>query len=451
MESSRKINLISLGCPKNLVDSEVMLGELARAGYAYTQDPEEAEVLLVNTCGFIQDAVKEAIDRIFDMVRIKEQFPGKKVVVTGCAVQRYGKDLQAVLSEVDLFIGTEAVGDIAAHINNLFADGGEPEKLIQPSDLYLMNSDSNRLLSAPYHSAYIKVTEGCANRCAYCLIPSIRGRLRSRAIEDIITEASRLADKGVKEIILVAQDLTAYGIDLGYGKNGLVRLLEALLHNCSMPWIRLLYLYPIKVTDELLKLIKDEERILSYLDIPLQHVSSRVLASMNRPYGREQIDNLIARIRNYLPHACLRTTFMVGFPGEKEEDIDQLAEFMETYRFQHVGIFAYSNEEECTAARLSDHCETKVKQARRKRLLGLQKKISHAINRSMVGKDVQVLVEGASKESDLLLEGRTWFQSPDIDGCIYLTSGSTAVGEFVTVLITDAHPYDLVGEIISAT
>lgn len=442
----RTVFTVSLGCPKNLVDTELMLGLLVEAGYTPCDEAEEADLLLVNTCGFIQSAVEEGIEEILNLVEVKERWPEKKLAVVGCMVQRYGADLARELPEVDLFIGTEGTQNLAARLKELAPAEKPLVHLAQPA--FLLDSTLPRKLSSPAHRAYMKVTEGCSNRCAYCLIPSLRGDLRSRGLADLENEAGLLAENGVRELTLVAQDLTAYGFDLGAGAPRLVDLLQKLLAASDIPWLRLLYLYPTRVNAALLEFMAANSRIVPYLDIPLQHVSDRILKAMNRPYGRKQIDALLEMIRSILPQAAIRTTFMVGFPGETEEDVAQLAEFMQTQKLAHVGIFGYSNEEGCAAWNLPDQCGEEEKSERRQRLMELQGCISLAANQAMVGKVEKVLIEGLSRETDLLLEGRTRFQAPEIDGCVYINAGIGNPGDIVEVLITEAHPYDLVGEIV---
>ncbi|HIJ79248.1 MAG: 30S ribosomal protein S12 methylthiotransferase RimO [Desulfobulbaceae bacterium] len=445
---AQKVFIVSLGCPKNLVDSEMMLGVLAESGFLPCDSSEEADLLLVNTCGFIQSAVEEGIDEILALVDVKLAHPEKKLAVVGCMVQRYGADLAKEFPEVDLFVGTEGTQNIGERLQGLAGSSFNKVQLAAPT--FLVDSTMPRRLSTPAHRAYMKVTEGCSNRCTYCMIPSLRGPLRSRSLDDLVAEARILAAAGIKELTLVAQDLTAYGHDLGPGSARLVDLLTAILAETEIPWLRLLYLYPVRVDERLLRFMAAQPRIVPYLDIPLQHVSSKVLKAMNRPYTREQVGGLMRLIRDHLPQAAIRTTFMVGFPGETEEDVDQIASFMEEYRLAHVGIFEYSNEEGCAAHAMADQCPDEVKAARRARLMELQASISLELNKQMVGQVQQVLVEGVSKETDLLLEGRTGFQAPDIDGCVYINSGECAPGEFVDVLITEAHPYDLVGELVEA-
>ncbi|MDR9501020.1 MAG: 30S ribosomal protein S12 methylthiotransferase RimO [Desulfurivibrionaceae bacterium] len=436
---------ITLGCPKNRVDSEVMLGLLLEAGYLITAEPDQADILLVNTCGFIQPAVEEAIDTILDLVAVKKQHPGMKLVVTGCLVQRYGVGLRGELPEVDLFIGTDGFQDIVAHLSRLSTG----EVLVHaPPPLYVMDSLTPRRLSTPPHRAYLKITEGCSNRCAYCMIPAIRGPLRSRTMEDIVPEVRELDALGLKELTLVGQDLTAYGLDLGAGHAGLHHLLEQILTHSSIPWLRLLYLYPGRLSDQLLDLMAREERLLNYLDIPLQHVSEKVLKAMRRPFGKKHLHTLIERIRSKVPAAAIRTTFMVGFPGETDQDVEEIAAFLREYELHNVGVFTYSNEEGCAAEHLPAQVEEKVKQERFDYLMEIQSHISARINQGYVGRTLEVLVEGVSQETELLLEGRSRFQAPEIDGCVYIAEGQCNSGDLAKVAITEAHTYDLVGHIV---
>lgn len=437
--------LVSLGCSKNLVDSEVMLGLLEKE-YQLTADPDEAHLLLINTCGFIRSAVEEAIDEILALAKYKQEDPEKLLVVTGCMVQRYGEELRGELPEVDLFIGTERFHEITEFLREKRAESTTILHTERTS--FLMDSSLPRRLSTPPHRAYLKVTEGCSNHCTYCMIPSIRGKLRSRKLADLINEARLLEGTGVKELTLIAQDLLAYGKDLLGSSTKITTLLEALLAETSMPWIRLLYLHPARITPDLLDFIKANPRILPYFDIPLQHTSSRILKLMNRPYDHDHLEKTIEMIRYRLPGAVIRTTLMVGFPGETEEDMEEMQVFLKKHRLNHVGVFTYSNEEGCRAASLPGHCSEETKQKRFQIIMELQKKISLDVQKQYVGKTLNVLVEGESSESELLLEGRTTFQAPEIDGCVYITAGTVSPGDIAEVLITEAHPYDLVGEIV---
>jgi ribosomal protein S12 methylthiotransferase len=441
---NKKLYMISLGCSKNLVDSEVMLGLLEKDGYVVTQEPEDAGLLLVNTCGFIGSAVKEAIDEILELSRYKKDAPDKKLVVTGCLVQRYGTELEKELPEVDLFIGTNGFHSI---VDQLY--GKQPSIPLAHSleqTPFLMDSSMPRKVSTPSHRAYMKITEGCINRCSYCLIPDIRGKLRSRTIADLTSEARRLDAEGVKELTLVAQDLLAYGIDLDKQTN-LIVLLKQLQAETDIPWIRLLYLHPARVNEELLLLMAANTRLVPYLDIPFQHVSDHILSLMNRPYTKVQLIQLMDTIRRILPLAALRTTMMVGFPGETEEDIAEMTDFLKKHHFDHLGVFAYANEEGCKAASLPGQIAEETKEKRLQKIMELQADISFGALQKYVGASEQVLVEGVSKESDLLLEGRTRYQAPEIDGCVYITRGTVEPGALVEVTITEAHTYDLVGEL----
>jgi ribosomal protein S12 methylthiotransferase len=440
----RKLYIVSLGCSKNLVDSEVMLGLLEKEGYRVCEKPEDAHLLLVNTCGFIGSAVREAVDEILALGRFKEAAPGKKLVVTGCLVQRYGTELEKELPEVDLFIGTNGFHTIVDQLHGRKKTVSLAHSLEQGP--FLMDSSMPRRISTPPHRAYMKITEGCVNRCSYCLIPSIRGRLRSRSIGDLTSEARRLDAENVRELTLVAQDLLAYGMDRGKETN-IATLLEQLLAETAIPWIRLLYLHPARLTPELLRLVARNPRIVPYLDIPFQHVSDRILRLMNRPYGRQEIEALMAKVRTTIPAAAVRTTMMVGFPGETEAEVSELAAFLQEHRFEHLGTFAYANEEGCRAASLPDQVPEEEKEERLGRIMEVQAEISLEGQQRYVGTVEQVLVEGLSRESDLLLEGRTRYQAPEIDGCVYMTKGRAEPGQLVEVTVTEAHTYDLVGEI----
>ena len=441
---NKKLYMVSLGCSKNLVDSEVMLGLLEKDGFTVTQDPADANLLLVNTCGFIGSAVQEAIDEILELSRYKTDDPAKKLVVTGCLVQRYGTELEKELPEVDIFIGTNSFHTI---VDQLYGKK-PPLPLAHSLDQapFLMDSSIPRKVSTPPHRAYMKITEGCVNRCSYCLIPDIRGKLRSRTIMDLTAEARRLDAEGVKEVTLVAQDLLAYGLDLGKQAN-LIVLLKQILAETDIPWIRLLYLHPARVNQELLSLMAINPRLLPYLDIPFQHVSDHILRLMNRPYTQKQLIQLLETIHQMLPVAALRTTMMVGFPGETDDDIAEMTDFLKKYNFDHLGVFAYANEEGCRAASLPNQIAEEIKEDRLEKIMELQADISFAALQKNIGKVEQVLVEGLSRESDLLLEGRTKYQAPEIDGCVYITKGNVKPGSIVDVTITEAHTYDLIGEL----
>lgn len=440
----RKIHITSLGCPKNFVDSEVILGMLESDGWQGVDNIEEADVLLVNTCGFIQPAVEESIEVILERGEEKKKDPRKKLVVTGCMVQRYRHKLLEELPEIDLLVGTEGVKEIHSYLS-----GMEEKKAAQLHipERFLMDATLPRRLATPLHRAWMKITEGCNNHCSYCMIPSIRGDLRSRSIADLCTEATWLEEKGVTELSLIAQDLTAYGTEKG-GKTQLVPLLESILAESSISWLRLLYLYPTGIEDNLLELMARNSRIVPYLDIPFQHVSTPVLKRMNRPYTTEQLVDLVGRIRAKVPDVALRTTFLLGFPGETEQDVELVGTFLKKIHIDHVGVFAYSNEEGSPSELYEEQLAESEKEARVAYIHGIQADISAEILKKYQGNVEQVLVEGFSRETDLLLEGRTRFQAPDIDGCVLINDGQAKSGDLVEVKISDTQTYDLVGSIV---
>jgi len=438
-------HLISLGCAKNLVDSEVMLGALTLRGWKLEAAPEAAEVLLLNTCGFIQPAVEEAIEEILALVELKERYPEKKIVVVGCFVQRYRESLVDELPEVDLFVGTEGPEQLP-DLLELMMQKERPGAVLVP-DTFLMTNQSPRLLSTPFYRAWLKITEGCNNRCSYCKIPSIRGDLRSRTSDDLLLEAQRLEGLGVKELSIIAQDSTAHGDDLGENEN-IVILLEKLLENTSLPWLRLLYLYPTRITRELIDILSAENRVVPYLDIPFQHVNDRVLKSMNRPYGFEQLAEMVETLRGAVPDIALRTTFLVGFPGETETEFLQIEKFLRDYRLDHVGVFAYTNEEGAPSETFPGQLPEDEKARRQNYLLKVQAEMSETIQQKYVGRTEDVIVEGVSEETDLLLQGRTKYQAPEVDGCVYINDGTASTGDIVRVHINEAKIYDLVGGIV---
>ena len=438
--------LVSLGCAKNLVDSEVIIGGLTGAGWQFVDEAEEARVLIVNTCGFIQSAVREAIDEILAMARYKEGDREKFLVVVGCLVQRYGQKLADELTEVDLFVGTEGQESFAGLLDELLVRGEAARRLVLPGRS-LMSSASPRVLTTPSYRAWLKITEGCNNHCSYCMIPAIRGELRSRSLDDLIIEAQRLETLGVRELSLIAQDSTAYGRDLSPDVS-LEALLRRLLSETGIPWLRLLYLYPTGISDDLLGIMADNSRVMPYLDLPMQHASDRVLRAMNRRYDKRQLVALLDRIRGVLPHIALRTTFLVGFPGETIEDFSEIEEFLREQQLDHVGVFAYAREEGAPSARLKPQVPAREKKRRVNRLLKLQAELSARRLERFVGKVEPVLIEGVSSESELLLQGRTRFQAPEVDGCVLINDGMANPGDIVPVLITEAMTYDLLGGIL---
>ena len=437
--------LQSLGCPKNRVDSEVILGALMNGGHKPVEDPLEARLIVVNTCSFIESATQESIDTILELAQAKQRGQCKFFVVAGCLPQRYGRKLANSMPEVDLFVGTSSFAQLPSLLANL--QKGDWKRLSIESPRFLMTSETRRVLSTPFYSGYLKIAEGCSNRCTFCTIPAIRGPYRSRPRHDLLQEAEWLASQGVIELNLVAQDSTAYGIDLGTEPR-LSDLLEDLAKIDSFSWIRILYSYPQRVDRRLLHVMASYACICKYLDIPLQHVSPRLLKTMGRSGSSEEFHEIIGFIRDHLPEVTLRTTLIVGFPGETDADFQELYDFVEKAAFQRLGIFTYSPEKGTKAARLKNAVEDSVKQERLQALVDLQRKVSLDYHQKLVGTFQPLLVEGESGETDLLLEGRLASQAPEVDGCVLINKGFGQVGEIMDVRITEAHPYDLVGEIV---
>jgi ribosomal protein S12 methylthiotransferase len=439
----KKIYFISLGCAKNQVDSEVMLHQLSAAGFFITQEPEEAEVVVINTCSFIESATQESIETILEAARLKKEGVCQVLAVTGCFPQRYKNQLVKQIPEVDLFLGTESFLGLAEHISALLSGGKNPKMILNPQP-GLWQEPYSRLLTTTPGTAYLKIAEGCSNRCAYCTIPSIRGPFRSRDPEVLFREALALSEQGVRELILIGQDTTAYGADLEHPIS-IIELTQQLLKNDSLEWLRLLYLRPERINQTLLDLIAREERICPYLDIPIQHVSDRILKAMNRPYGQKALRDLIQRIKKVVPQAALRTTLMVGFPGEKDKEFEELMRFVSEVEFDHLGVFRYSPEEGTPASGFPDQVPEEISHRRMELLMARQKEISLKKNQSRIGFLEPVLITGLSPESELLIQGRTRFQAPEVDGVVFITDGEPRTGEIVKVKITEAHPYDLVG------
>jgi ribosomal protein S12 methylthiotransferase len=436
--------MVSLGCPKNLVDGEVMLGRLQGAGYDLVADPRQADVIVVNTCAFIETAKQESVDAILEMAREKETGRAKRLVVTGCLTQRYDADLRREIPEIDATLGTGQVEGIVE------AAGGAATSLAQAGPglpTWVYDHQQPRVLSTPPWLAYVKISEGCDYTCSFCIIPTLRGRHRSRNVEDVVAEAKALAARGVREIVLVAQDSTRYGLDHGV-RDGLAYLLRRLGRIDGLRWIRVMYAYPATLSDPILDAIGAEEKVVKYVDIPLQHASQSVLRRMKRPTGRGNLLGMVERIRERVPGVAVRTSFIVGFPGETEADFETLLRFVEAARFDNVGVFTYSDEEDTASFDLPDRVPARVKQARRRKLMSLQKRISARKNRARVGERMTVLVEGTHPDSDLLLRGRTAAQAPEIDGQVILNDGTAGPGTFVTAEVTEAHAYDLVARIV---
>ena len=440
-----KVSLVSLGCPKNLVDAEVMLGYLSRDQYEVTTDEMQADIIVVNTCSFIKEAKQESIDTILDLADRKHDARCRLLIVTGCLPQRYQEELAKELPEVDIFIGTGDYPRIAEIIaeKNLTSDQlcytGDPN--------FVYNDELPRLQSSPHYTAYLKIAEGCSNNCAYCVIPSLRGALRSRPLASLLAEAEQLVAGGVKELNLIAQDITAYGKDLPDSPT-LEGLINALAKMEGLKWIRLLYAYPDGVTDSLIELIKTEPKVVKYLDLPIQHISDPVLSRMKRRSGEAEIRTLIGKLRREIPDIAIRTSLIVGFPGETGEDFKKLLQFVEETRFDRLGVFCYSREEGTPAAEMPDQVSERIKRERHKKLMRTQARVSFKHNRTLVDSEEEVLVEGYSEETELLLKGRSSRQAPDVDGLVYITAGNANVGDIVRLKITDSSDYDLIGEII---
>ena len=452
MSETKKVAMVSLGCPKNLVDSEVMMGMLARQGYEITTDSQAAEVLVVNTCGFIDSARQESVDTILEMAQLKQTGSLKRLIVAGCLVERYRDELQGEIPEIDALIGVNQLKEIESVVEPngrralpVYSDGASAP------ELYLYDETTPRLRATAPYTSYVKIAEGCDHTCAFCIIPKLRGVFRSRSPESILREVEMLAAQGVKEFVLISQDTTTYGSDLALN-DGLARLVDSIADVPGVEWVRFMYCYPTAITDELLRVMAARPNVCKYFDIPLQHASRRVLQRMRRGGNRESYERLIERIRERVPGVAIRTTFITGFPGEREEDFDELVEFVKTAEFDRVGAFTYSDEENAPAFELDEKVDPAVAARRGARLMKEQLRVSRRKNRKMIGQRVRVLLEGRSKESDLLLEGRMETQAPDIDGSVLINDiadgSEPRPGEFVTVEITEAQDYDLVGRVV---
>jgi ribosomal protein S12 methylthiotransferase len=455
---AKTVGLIGLGCAKNRVDGEVMLGLLQQAGYEVAANPEQADTIIIHTCGFIGAAKEESIDTILEAAEWRKQ--GKRLVVTGCLVQRYAQELRQDLPEVDAFMGTADLHRIVEVCDTVTAVPPAPtrrqtsrRKPVEPKvwlgdPPYLYEADTPRLLSTPSHYAYVKVAEGCSYRCAFCSIPSMRGDQRSRSIESIVQEAHHLAARGVKELILISQNTTAYGRDL-YGKPCLPALLRALAKVDGIEWLRFLYAYPADVRDDVIAAIAEEPKVCKYLEMPLQHCDARVLKAMNRGGSRAELEQLITKLRHRIPGLTLRTTFIVGFPGETAAEFRELESFVEWARFERMGAFTYSQEEGTPAGVMPSQIVTRIKEHRRHRLMERQRDISWVYNQTLIGHHLRVLVDGFSDEEQMW-EGRYEGQAPEIDGVVYMQSAHLTSGTFVQVEVTEATEYDLIGRPVGA-
>jgi len=475
-DATPKVGFVSLGCPKNLVDSEVMMGLLSESGAQITARAEDADIIVVNTCSFIDAAKQESVDAILEMAQHKTSGRAKKLIVAGCLVERYRNEIQKNIPEVDSVLGTgELQGILAAAgiqrqpstaspfvILNSRSEGDAREAAGRFSkdgwdgaigDLpnYLYDENTPRMLATPKYTAYIKIAEGCDHPCSFCIIPQLRGKFRSRRFESVIAEAEQLAKQGVREITLIGQDTTCYGEDLGL-KDGLAMLLERLAQIEDLRWVRFLYAYPNRITDKLLDTIAANDKICSYIDVPLQHASAAVLKNMKRGAGTDIFLKSIAKMRHTIPNLTLRTSFIVGFPGETLEDFEVLSNFVKEAEFDWLGVFAYSDEEGATAFAHADKVAPREIERRRKKLMSMQKQISRKKKRALIGKQLDILLEGPSEETDLLWQGRTAMHAPEIDGTVYVNDigdrEGVREGEFYRCEITEAHEYDLVARIL---
>lgn len=445
-----KIGFVSLGCPKNQLDTEVMLHEVAEAGYEITPEETEADVVIINTCGFIESAKKESIDNILDIAWLKKHRGLQAIIVTGCLAERYREGILEELPEVDAVLGVGSIHNIVEAIEAVTVKKkkGSKRKYTSFEDKETVRLGGDRILTTPDYYAYLKIAEGCDNRCAYCAIPSIRGRFRSRPMDELVAEAKQLEALGVRELCVVAQDITRYGQDL-YGEYRLAELLHRITEETQIPWIRLLYCYPDKITDELVAEIRDNPRILKYIDLPIQHISDRMLTAMNRHGDKKMICGVIEKLRREIPDITIRTTFIVGFPGETEADFEELCEFVKTAKFERAGVFTYSREEDTAAYDMHDQIDEQVKQDRMDILMREQLEINEANNQKMIGKTVTVLCEDYDPVSEVHF-GRGVADAPDIDGKIYFRSDTrVAPGSFVKVKIREVVDYDLIGRIIT--
>lgn len=444
-----KIGFISLGCPKNQLDTEVMLHEVLSAGHEITPDETQADIVIINTCAFIESAKKEAIDNILDIAWLKKHAQLKGIIVTGCMSERYGKEILEEFPEVDAVLGVGSIHNICEAIDSVCAQIKTKKRDL--SKRYYSCEDKNtvrlggdRVLTTPEYAAYLKISEGCDNRCTYCAIPNIRGKFRSRPMEELIKEARDLDSLGVRELTIIAQDTTRYGIDL-YGKYSLHTLIQEICKATSIPWIRLLYCYPDKITDELIAEMRDNPRVVKYIDIPLQHISDPILKHMNRRGNGELIKSVIKKLRDNIPNISIRTTFIVGFPGENEEDFERLAEFIKEARFEHCGVFTYSREEGTPAYNFDNQIDEQIKQDRMDILMKSQLEINYEQNKEMIGKTISVLCEDYDPVSETHF-GRSQYDAPEIDGKVFFKSEyRIAPGSFVDVKVRKVLEYDLFG------
>lgn len=438
-----KILFVSLGCDKNLVDSEMMLGMLQEKGFSFTDDEAEADIVVVNTCCFIGDAKEESINTLLEMAQLKENGQIKALIAAGCLAQRYKEEIQKEIPEVDAIVGTTAIDSIVAAVEEVL----EGRKSNHYADLNAKPvTGKKRIVTTGGHFAYLKIAEGCNKRCTYCIIPKVRGNYRSVPIENLLKEASKLAEGGVKELILVAQETTLYGVDL-YGEKRLPKLLHELAQIPGIYWIRILYCYPEEITEDLIRVIKEEPKVCNYLDIPIQHASDRILRRMGRKTDQADLRRIIGKLREEIPDICLRTTLITGFPGETQEDFEELLDFVDEMEFDRLGVFPYSQEEDTPAAEMEDQIPEEIKVGRQSQVMELQQEIAFEKAEDMVGRVLTVMVEGKITDEDAYVT-RTYRDAPNVDGYLFLNTTATLMtGDFVKVLVTDSNEYDLIGEI----
>ena len=438
-----KILFVSLGCDKNLVDTEMMLGELLKKGYKFTDDETDADIVVVNTCCFIGDAKEESINALLEMAELRKEGQIKVLVAAGCLAQRYKEEIQTEIPEVDLIIGTTAIEKIVEAIDEVLA--GNAQNHYEDINAKPF-AGTERVVTTGGHFAYLKIAEGCDKHCTYCIIPKVRGNFRSVPMDTLLEQAENLAQKGVKELILVAQETTLYGVDL-YGKKSLPELLHRLGQIPGIFWIRILYCYPEEITEELIQTIKEEPKVCHYLDIPVQHASDRVLKRMGRRTDQQQLRSMIEKLREEIPDICLRTTLITGFPGETEEDHEELMQFINDMEFDRLGAFTYSQEEDTAAAIMPDQIAEEIKLERQQDIMELQQEIAFEKAESMIGKVLTVMVEGKVADEDVYV-ARTYRDAPNVDGYLFLnTTAALMTGDLVKVIVTDSNEYDLVGEI----
>ena len=447
---TQSVHFVSLGCPKNLVDSEIMAGTLQQEGFGIVGEAEGAGTVVVNTCGFIEDSKKESVQKIIEMGELKKQGKIQRLVVAGCLTQRYKNDLVEGLPEADLFVGSGEFQNIAKILKG--HEQGTAQKTFFNLPTFLQEESTPRVNSQPGHRAYLKISEGCLKRCAFCAIPLIRGNLQSRKIHSIVAEAQRFAEQGVRELLIVSHDFTDFGWDLRRKNPEAVEnpleLLKALDKVEGIDWIRPMYLYPDGITLEMIEFIRASQKIVKYFDMPLQHINDAMLKRMNRKMTRSEIETVLENIRTLIPEAVIRTQFIVGFPGETPENFEELLHFVSEQKFDRVGCFQYSPEENTPGGKMQDQVSDEVKKFRHDALMEVQQNISRQKNKKLVGRTIDVVVEGPSEETELLLQGRYWGQAPDIDGVVLINEGEAQVGQVVRVKVTQALEYDLLGKIV---